>query len=155
MYFFKMGDIDISQKDPYFIAVKVFLEKGDEFLILKDKFGEWDLPGGRIKKFEFETPLKQIIERKMGEEIGSTIQYSVNRMPEVLMRHERVEMVPGNPTIHIFGLGYRAQLIEGQPELSEAHTEFKWVNKNDFKPEEYFKGGWLKGVQEYLLIRNG
>jgi len=28
-----------------------------------------------------------------------------------------------------------------------------WVGLNDFRPENYFKGGWLKGVREYLSIR--
>lgn len=47
-----MADIGIEQKDVYFVAVKVFLEKGNTFLVFKDKFGDWDLPGGRIKKYE-------------------------------------------------------------------------------------------------------
>lgn len=150
-----MADIDISQKDPYFIAVKVFLEKDDTFLILKDKFGDWDLPGGRIKKFEFEAPLEDIIKRKMSEELGGDFSYTVEKKPEVLMRHERVEASPGNPTVHIFGLGYRAQLVSGEPKISEAHTEQVWVNIDTFKPEDYFKGGWLKGVEEYLTLRRG
>ena len=145
-----MGDIDISQKDPYFIAVKVFLERGDTFLILKDKFGDWDLPGGRIKKFEFETPLPGILERKLREELGMGFTYQAESMPSVLMRHERVEASPGNPTVHIFGLGYRAMLVSGEPEISDAHTEMMWVERATFKPEEYFTGGWLKGVEEYL-----
>jgi len=49
-------------KDRYFVAVKVFLERGKELLILKDNFGDWDLPGGRIKPDEFETPMEQIVE---------------------------------------------------------------------------------------------
>lgn len=36
----------MDQKDLYFVAVKVFLEKDGQLLILKDGFGEWDLPGG-------------------------------------------------------------------------------------------------------------
>lgn len=150
-----MGDIDISQKDPYFIAVKVFLEKGSTFLIMKDKFGEWDLPGGRIKKFEFAAPLPAIIERKIAEELGTDMSYNVNDLPTVLMRHERVEASPGNPTVHIFGLGYRATWEAGEPVLSAAHVEMKWVEVGTFQPEEYFTGGWLTGVQEYLAQRRG
>jgi 8-oxo-dGTP pyrophosphatase MutT (NUDIX family) len=148
-----MGDIDISQKDPYFIAVKVFLERGTQFLILKDKFGAWDLPGGRIKKFEFETPLSGILERKLREELGTGFTYQVEAMPSVLMRHERVEASPGNPTVHIFGLGYSADLISGEPELSDAHTEMLWVEIATFTPEDYFTGGWLMGVKEYLSLK--
>ncbi len=40
----------IDQKDTYFVAVKVFFEQDGKLLILKDNFGDWDLPGGRIKK---------------------------------------------------------------------------------------------------------
>ncbi len=149
-----MGDIDISQKDPYFIAVKIFLEKDDTFLIMKDKFGDWDLPGGRIKKFEFATPFSDIIKRKMSEELGDNFTYQVAALPQVLMRHERVEASPGNPTVHILGLGYRAQLVAGLPEMSDAHVLMEWVDKKTFNPKDYFTGGWLAGVEEYLKITN-
>ncbi len=149
-----MGDIDISQKDPYFIAVKVFLERGNELLILKDKFGEWDLPGGRIKKSEFEVSLPDVVARKMKEEVGESVTYNLAPLPEILMRHERVEASPGNPTVHIFGLGYRASLTGGEVELQDSHTEFLWVDTATLQPQDYFTGGWLKGVEEYLRQSN-
>lgn len=149
-----MADQDISQKDTYFVAVKLFLEKDGKFLILKDKFNAWDLPGGRIKKNEFETSLIDVIKRKISEELGGEVEYEVEGRPEVLMRHERVEASHGNPTVRIFGIGYRAQWKSGEPKLSEAHTQQLWVDKKTFKPEEYFTEGWLKGVKEYLTLRN-
>jgi ADP-ribose pyrophosphatase YjhB (NUDIX family) len=148
-----MADQDSTQKDTYFVAVKVFLEKDEKLLICKDKFGEWDLPGGRIKKSEFETPLKDVITRKMLEELGSDLMYGVEERPSVLMRHERTEAPLGNP-VRIFGIGYRAQWICGEITLSEAHTEMLWIDPKHFNPEEYFTGGWLKGVHEYLMLRN-
>lgn len=149
-----MADQDIAQKDTYFVAVKLFLERDGKLFIFKDKFGAWDLPGGRIKKHEFETPLPDVIARKMAEEVGAELQYEVEDRPVILMRHERVEASPGNPTVRIFGIGYRAQWKNGEPQLSEAHTEMMWVDPASFKPEDYFTGGWLKGVQEYLALRN-
>jgi len=149
-----MADADSSQKDAYFVAVKVFLEKDGKFFICKDKFGAWDLPGGRIKKHEFETPLEDVIKRKMVEEVGEDVRYELDMRPEVLMRHERVEASLGTP-VRIFGVGYRAQWQSGEPQLSEAHVEMLWVDPSNFKPEEYFTGGWLKGVQEYLALRVG
>jgi len=147
-----MADTDSSQKDTYFVAVKVFLEKDGKFFICKDKFGAWDLPGGRIKKHEFETPLEDVIKRKMGEEVGEGVRYELDMRPEVLMRHERVEASLGT-AVRIFGVGYRAQWQSGEPQLSEAHVEMLWVDPADFRPEEYFTGGWLKGVQEYIALR--
>lgn len=149
-----MADTDISQKDSYLVAVKVFLEKGDKLFIFKDTFGDWDLPGGRIKKHEFETALPDIIARKMSEEVGENVHYEIEDRPIVLMRHERVEASPGNPTVRIFGVGYRAQLTSGEPTISESHTEMQWVDIGTFQPENYFTGGWLKGVQEYLSLRD-
>lgn len=26
---------------------------------------------------------------------------------------------------------------------------FEWVDLNNFKAQEYFNGGWLKGIQEF------
>ncbi|MFA6255341.1 MAG: NUDIX domain-containing protein [Patescibacteria group bacterium] len=144
--------MSIEQKDTYFVAVKVFLEKDSKLLILKDNFGDWDLPGGRIKKDEFDVSLEQIIKRKMSEELGNDIQYTISK-PTVFMRHQRIEQAPGNPTVRIFAIGYRGILEGGTIHLSERHSEMMWVDPDNFEPEKYFKGGWLKGVQEYLSIR--
>jgi hypothetical protein len=144
--------MNTESKDTYFVAVKVFLVKNGKLLILKDSFGDWDLPGGRIKIDEFETPLEKIIERKMAKELGGDIKYTVGK-PVVFMRHERIEQSPGNPTVRIFAVGYDGILESGEIKLSERHTEMLWVNPKGFEPEKYFEGGWLKGVKEYLSIK--
>jgi ADP-ribose pyrophosphatase YjhB (NUDIX family) len=144
----------MNEKDTYFVAVKVFLEQDGKLLILKDNFGDWDLPGGRIKKDEFDVPLDQVIERKMREELGNEIHYIIGK-PVVFMRHERQEAAPGSPTVRIFAVGYEGTLTSGKIKTSERHPELLWVNPKDFRPEDYFKGGWLKGVQEYLSLQRG
>jgi 8-oxo-dGTP pyrophosphatase MutT (NUDIX family) len=145
--------MNTEQKDTYFVAIKVFLKKDGKLLILKDNFGDWDLPGGRIKKDEFDVTFEQIIRRKMSEELGDNIQYTIGK-PLVFMRHERIERTQGNPTVRIFAVGYEGILESGDIHLSERHTEMIWVDPAAFDPEKYFKGGWLKGVQEYLSVRN-
>lgn len=141
-----------NEKDTYFVAVKVFLEKDGKLLILKDNFGDWDLPGGRIKKDEFDKPLEEIIKRKMSEELGYEISYTIGK-PIVFMRHERVEQTDGSPTVRIFAIGYEGFLEKGEIKTSERHPVVMWVDPKDFKPEEYFRGGWLKGVQEYIELK--
>ncbi|KKU22507.1 MAG: hypothetical protein UX31_C0001G0025 [Candidatus Nomurabacteria bacterium GW2011_GWA1_46_11] len=140
----------LNQKDTYFVAVKVFLKKGSKLLIMKDNFGDWDLPGGRIKPDEFETPLEDIIRRKMSEELGNDIKYTIGK-PVVFMRHERIEASTNSP-VRIFAIGYEGTLESGEVKTSERHPEFLWVEPDTFKPESYFKGGWLKGIQEYLNL---
>lgn len=152
-----MSEADLKYKDQYYVAVKLFLEKEGRFFIFKDKWNDWDLPGGRVRKHEFDVPLKDVIERKMNEEIGEHVSYTLGK-PIVMMRHERVEQLTGdeeNPTIRIFAVGYEATLTNGEPRLGNHHVEMKWVDIDTFKPEEYFTGGWLKGVQEYLALRRG
>ena len=143
--------MNTEQKDTYFVAVKVFFEKDGKLLILKDNFGDWDLPGGRIKKDEFEVSLEQIIKRKINEELGNKIKYTIIK-PVVFMRHERNEAIPGNPKARIFAIGYSGTLDNGEIILSPRHVEMKWVDLKTFKPEEYFTGGWLKGVKEYTQL---
>lgn len=145
-------DTGIEQKETYFVAVKIFLEKNGKLFIFKDNFGDWDLPGGRIKKDEFYAPLEDVVRRKMTEEVGAEVVYELGK-PAVYMRHERVEHAPGNPTVRIFAIGYPATWQGGDVQLSGRHTESQWVDLDTFKPEDYFVGGWLTGVQEYLALR--
>lgn len=135
-------------KDLYFVAVKLLLRDGDKMLITHDVFGEWDLPGGRIRKDEFEAPLENVVSRKMKEELGPGVQYELGK-PLVFFRHERKEQQLGE-RVRIFAVGYEAKYLSGEIKLGNHHDKFEWVDIGTFKPEDYFTGGWLKGVQEYV-----
>jgi len=143
--------MEINGKDVYFVAVKLFLRDGDRLLITHDIFGSWDLPGGRIKKDEFEKPLEAVIERKMSEELGDDVHYSLGK-PKVFFRVERMEQGIDMP-VRIFAVGYEAEYKAGQIKLGKHHDEYRWVDVGDFKPEELFEGGWLKGLQEYIRLQ--
>lgn len=169
----------MENKDVYFVAVKVFLvDDAGRFLIVKDRFGDWDMPGGRLKENEFSISLSAVIERKIKEELGDSIQYEVGE-PIVFMRHERDEILPDGQKEkrRIFAVGYLATYmgpdaqsrenypqggnsrlsesgsagspVSGEIKLGKNHEKYEWVNINTFKPEDYFTGGWLKGIQEF------
>ena len=144
-----------KEKEQWFVAVKVFLRDDDKLLIIKDVFDDgWDLPGGRIKKDEFETPLLDIVRRKMNEEVGESVQYDINPQPKVFFRHERVEAETGE-IVRIFALGYEAMYEGGEISLGKHMGAYEWIDVHAFEPKDYFRGGWLKGVEEYLeLARN-
>lgn len=135
-------------KDVYFVAVKILLRDKDNLLITHDVFGSWDIPGGRIKPDEFEIPLDEIVTRKMREELGSDVKYELGK-PVMFFRHERVEKSTNEP-VRIFAVGYEAKYLGGDVQLGENHDKHEWVDTKQFKPEDYFTGGWLKGLQEYL-----
>lgn len=138
----------MQEKDLYFVAVKLFLRDGHKLLITHDIFGSWDLPGGRIKIDEFNKPLASVIERKMNEELGADVKYSVGQ-PKIFLRVERIE-TPANKKVRIFAVGYEAKFLGGQISLGKHHDKMEWVDLETFKPEEYFTDGWLTGVKEYL-----
>lgn len=52
--------------------------------------------------------------------------------------------------VRIFAVGYEAEYMGGDLTKGAHHDKMEWVDVNSFKPENYFVGGWLKGVQEYL-----
>ena len=101
-----------EDRELYYVAVKVFLEKEGKLFIFKDRFGDWDLPGGRIRKDEFDTSLEDVIRRKMKEELGNKIEYIIAK-PVVFFRHERKEASAGGPTIRIFAVGFSGILTNG------------------------------------------
>lgn len=147
-----MTNTQYEGKDLYFVAVKIFLERDDEFLITKDIFKDgWDLPGGRIRKEEFDTPLDDVVERKVREELGDDITYTLGD-PIVFFRHERIEAMTNLP-VRIFAIGYRATYGGGEIHLGDHHESSEWVSIHTFNPEGYFTGGWKKGVEEYLTKR--
>ncbi|MBI3305303.1 HDIG domain-containing protein [Candidatus Parcubacteria bacterium] len=141
---------NLAAKDLYFVAVKMFLRRKNTLLIIKDVFGDWDLPGGRIRTNEFATPLNKIIERKAREELGLTIRYTLGQAI-VFMRHERRERSLHKP-VRIFAIGFAAHWTKGEVRLSSTHSEFLWVPLSSLRPQQYFTGGWLKGVEEYLRL---
>lgn len=137
-----------GERELYFVAIKLLLRDGGRLLITHDIFGDWDIPGGRIKKFEFEAPLEDVIRRKMKEEIGEDIKYEIGE-PKVFFRHERKEMLTGEQ-VRIFAVGYEGKYLGGEVKLGDHHDKYEWVDIKKFRPENYFTGGWLKGLQEYL-----
>jgi 8-oxo-dGTP pyrophosphatase MutT (NUDIX family) len=140
-----------ERRDLYYVAVKAFLEKDGKLFIFKDRYGDWDIPGGRIQEHEFNVPLEQVMKRKMREELGGSVRYSLGK-PVVFMRHERVEAMLKRK-VRIFAVGYKATLLGGSIRLSDQHTESLWVPVKSFNPRGYFEGGWLNGVEEYLKLR--
>ena len=138
-----------QSRDLYYVAVKAFLEDKGNLFIFKDSYGHWDIPGGRIQKREFSVPLEGILQRKIREELGASVRYRLGK-PIIFMRHERKER---GSNVRIFAIGYNMTYLSGKIRLSKRHTKSIWVPIKDFNPNAYFKGGWLKGVKEYLAIR--
>ncbi|MDP3953697.1 MAG: NUDIX domain-containing protein [bacterium] len=141
----------MENKDTYFVAIKVFLLNSEgSFLITKDRFGDWDIPGGRLREQDFNVSLERVVGRKMKEEVGEDVKYDLGG-PVVFMRHERNEILPsGNrEKRRIFAVGYTAQYREGEIRLGKNHERYEWVPVKTFDPKTRFTGGWLQGVKDF------
>lgn len=135
-----------KEKDLYNIALKLLLRDGEKLLITHDIFKNWDLPGGRILPEEFEADFKDVIKRKMHEELGTEVQYEIGE-PKVFFRVERTET--DGRIARIFAIGYGAKYLGGEIKLGDHHDKLEWVDAKTFPADKYFTGCWLKGVQEY------
>jgi ADP-ribose pyrophosphatase YjhB (NUDIX family) len=146
-----------TDKDLYFVAVKVFITNSkNELLITKDRFGDWDIPGGRLKPDEFNKPLESVVLRKLKKELGSSIKYKLSLI-NIFMRHERNEILASGKREkrRIFAISYKAKYLSGKITLGKSHLEYKWENISTLNPKKYFEGGWLVGVKEFIkLSRN-
>ena len=145
--------MEINGKDVYLIAVKALFRSGNKILLTHDIWDQWDLPGGRIKKDEFEKPLESVLERKLKEELGSSIKYKIGE-PKTFFRVKRIEHLEtgGEMTVKIFGIGYEVEYLGGKIILGSHHDNMKWFSIEELNPEEYLKGGWENGLNDYLKI---
>ncbi|MFH1029655.1 MAG: NUDIX domain-containing protein [bacterium] len=147
-------------KDFYQISLKLILKNNKgEVIILKtlekgSYKGFYDLPGGRINTDEFNMPVMKILEREVTEEIGN-VQFSLkNPIPVATGRHQFIakwgppERIGKN--IHVLYLFFEGDYFGGDINISNEHSEYKWIKLEDIYLEKYFKSGILEGIRMYL-----
>lgn len=147
-------------KELYQISLKLILKnENGEALILKAQergsyAGFYDFPGGRINSGEFNTPIMEILEREVREEIGNIKYSSIKSAPVAIGRHSFIASwgVPEeiNKDAFVLYLFFEGNYIDGDIKISEEHTDYKWVKLEDLELEKYFKSGILEGIKMYL-----
>ena len=139
-----------ASKENWFVAVKILLRDGNNLLVLRDTFGDGDIPGGRLRKDDFQTPLLEVLHRKVIEEIGSKVTYTIkDENPVCTFRHERFEVGSGEVR-RIFALGFEAKYEGGEIVTGDYIESHAWIDVRTAKLEDYLEGGWLRGVEEYV-----
>ncbi|MBE8398324.1 NUDIX hydrolase, partial [Leptospira borgpetersenii serovar Hardjo-bovis] len=116
------------------ITQKLFLRKGDELLILRDrKSGLGDLPGGRMTDNEFFEDWSLAMQREIEEDSGSQVQIRVSTKPLFIHKHKVNE---GNfPCIII---AYHADYLGGDIILSDEHDYISWEKVQTYEPSPLF-----------------
>lgn len=141
-----------KERDFYQVSLKLILKNEDgKILIMKGAKGGtydgyYDLPGGRIDTDEFITPIEDIIDREVKEEIGD-IEYSLSKNPVSIGRHP---LIKHDKEIHILYVFFVAQYISGDIKISDEHGSFEWIKLSEIEPSKYFKSGLLEGIKGYI-----
>ncbi|MEI8366167.1 MAG: NUDIX domain-containing protein [Parachlamydiaceae bacterium] len=120
------------------VGVKVLLENNQrKFLLLRrseekyrDVLQKWDIPGGRINPGK---SLMENLEREVMEETG----LKLTEEPHLIGAQD---IIPDGER-HIVRLTYISK-TEGEPVLSEEHTEFRWFGIEELQT--------LEGLDVYL-----
>ena len=111
------------------VGVKALLRNHEgNFLLVREspeKYPEkgsiWDMPGGRI---EPGVPYLDSLKREIKEETGLDLKKEVR-----LIAAQDILKVPGRHVIRLTFIGE----IEGEPQISEDHTEFGWFDINEIR----------------------
>ncbi|MDR1197129.1 MAG: NUDIX domain-containing protein [Candidatus Nomurabacteria bacterium] len=149
-----MNEMEINGKAVYFVAVKVFLRDKEKLLVIFDKWGVWELPGGRIKPDDFQKPLVETVSRKIREELGDGVRYSEPKPTGTFIQVSRTEETGEN--VRIFAIGFEAEYLGGEIDLGDHHEELRWVDVGTFRPLELQDNDWMRGVEDYLeQVRGG
>lgn len=123
----------IQNEEGNFLAVKkAVIEKvssGQKFKKYGDMSGKWELPGGRIGKRKDENRFKAL-ERELSEELGIEVSGGID-----IVREEIEE----ENTVDVFIVLLRPKDWDGDIGLSEEHSEYRWVDA-----EEYLGLDWHK-----------
>lgn len=111
------------------VGVKVLLKNPDGKLLLIRRSptesvfqGKWDIPGGRI---DVGTNLRENLARELMEETGMTM----TNEPRIVGAQDIFLPEQNRHVVRITYIG----TVDGEPKLSEEHTEYCWVTLAELK----------------------
>ena len=126
-----------------FVGQKAFIDKNGEILVLTDPKLGVDLPGGKIKGGEVD--LTGALKREVKEETGLEIEI---KEPFITWM---IEFPPDHRNQgKVFLVAYKCKYVSGKVVLSSEHTEYKWVNKDNY--QKLPKDGHFPTVEKYFLL---
>lgn len=137
-----------NEKGEFLAVKKSVIEKissGQRFKKYGEMSGKWELPGGRVGKRQGEDRF-EALERELAEELG--IKVSGGRD---VVREEIEE----ENTVDVYIVLLRPEDWSGDIELSEEHSEVKWVDADQYLEMDWHKdAGYgyppMKFLDEYL-----
>ena len=100
-------------------SAAIFDEAGRIFLTRRADNGLWCMPGGAMESGE---SVAEACEREVWEETGLRIR--VKRLVGVYSHPDQLVVYPDGNKAHIVALHFEAEIIRGEPGLSDETTDF-------------------------------
>ena len=100
-------------------SAAIFDEQGRVFLTRRTDNGQWCLPGGRMESGE---SVAEACEREVLEETGLHVR--VKRLVGVYSHPDQLVLYPDGNKAHIVALHFEAEVVGGQPDVSNETTGF-------------------------------
>jgi 8-oxo-dGTP pyrophosphatase MutT (NUDIX family) len=100
-------------------SASIFDEQGRVFLTRRADNGQWCLPGGGMEAGE---SVAEACEREVWEETGLRVR--VKRLVGVYSHSDQLVVYPDGNKAHIVALHFEAEIVSGQPALSNETTDF-------------------------------
>jgi 8-oxo-dGTP pyrophosphatase MutT (NUDIX family) len=107
-------------------SAAIFDGQGRIFLTRRTDNGQWCLPGGGMESGE---SVSEACEREVWEETGLRVR--IKRLVGVYSHSDQLVVYPDGNKAHIVALHFEAEILSGQPTLSNETTDFGY-----FTPEE-------------------
>ncbi len=116
----------MAEDKQFYVGQKAFIEKDGEVLVLfENTEAKLDYPGGKIQEGELD--FAEALKREVREETSLEIEVGD---PFATWYYEITQGRSAGKKI--FLVAYRCRYISGEVKLSDEHTDFRWVNKNNF-----------------------
>ena len=113
-------------------SAAIFDEQGRIFLTRRADNGQWCLPGGGMESGE---SVAEACEREVWEETGLRVR--VTRLVGVYSHPDQLVVYPDDNKAHIVALHFEAEILSGEPGLSNETTEFGYFTLAELEGLEF------------------
>lgn len=115
------------------VGIKAFIVKDNKLLVLKENKDNyqlpecyWEITGGRIDVGEESLPQSEVLLREIKEELGEDLKIEIGAPITTWVRKRKENEF-------VFLVGYICYYKSGEIKLSEEHTEYRFVNNEEWK----------------------
>lgn len=132
----------------FFVGQKALIKnKNNEILVLYDEIIGLDLPGGKVQTGEVD--VISSLKREVKEETDLLINVKNPFYTWVFNYPVQKEGLDKRTGGNLYLVGYDCEFVSGEITLSNEHTGFEWVSKNNYN-KLHNKGGHYKIVDYYF-----